>query len=341
MLLPGLVDLQVNGAAGHSIDSATPDELDQVAACVRRGGASGFLPTLITAPIEHLCAQLSKLADWIESGPSPEGATPLGIHLEGPFLELPGAHDPRHLLDPTPELLDALIAAARGHLRLVTLAPARSGAPEATRRLVEQGVAVSIGHAASTRGLRECVEHGASLATHLFNAMSPLHHRKDSVACDALSEERLACSLIVDGVHVKADMLTLALLRLGAQRAILVSDSSAPAGMPDGAYELAGMTVIQKDGVVRNEDSTLAGSALSMGEAAANLCRFVGAKRPAELRFPSELVAATASTNPCRILGEDGLGAIAPGKRARFARLLHDEWEQAIQVAALPIPTRS
>ncbi len=312
-LLPGPIDLQVNGTAGHGVEEATPAALDAIALAVREGGATAFLPTLITAPMDELLARTAEVAEWLDGQPD-GGAVPLGLHLEGPFLEVSGAHDDSRFVDPTPERIGALLDAARGHLSLVTLAPARHGSAEATRRLVEAGVCVSIGHAAGVDDFAACVDAGARLVTHLYNAMSPAHHRTPGVAGFALDEERLACSMIVDGIHVHPAMVRNAWRCLGPERLVLITDSISAAGMPDGSYQLSGMQVRLEQGVVRDGQGRLAGSALSMQLAARNFLDIVPTAGPVEL-------ACVTSANPARLLGDDTRGAITEGRRAEFALL--------------------
>ena len=315
-LLPGFVDLQVNGAGGRSVDEATPEALDAVAEAVLAGGAVAFLPTLITAPWHTLLEQVSDVAAWIEAYEGP-GAMPLGLHLEGPFLVTPGAHDPRHFVAPTPERVDELLAAARGTLRLVTIGNAQPLAPAAISRLTAAGVTCALGHCDRTEGFSACVEAGAAAVTHLFNVMGPLHHRTVGVAGLALDEPRLRCPLIVDGVHVHPAMLRNAFKILGPDRAVLVTDAVAAAGMPDGDYTLSGMRVTAVGGVVRDAAGNLAGSALTMAMAARNFLKFVPDAGPWTL-------ARLAATNPAAIARATALGSIAVGQQAAFTLLGDD-----------------
>jgi N-acetylglucosamine-6-phosphate deacetylase len=308
---PGFVDLQVNGAGGASAHEATPAALATIARAVWDGGAVAFLPTLITAPFEELLRQTAALARCIETFAG-AGATPLGIHLEGPFLEASGAHRDELFVDPTPARVDALLDAARGTLRLVTLAPARPGAADAVRRLTAAGVAVALGHAHATAGMAECIAAGARLVTHLFNAMSPLHHRDVGVAGLALDDERLSCSMILDGVHVHPAMVRNAWRCLGPQRLVLISDAIAAAGMPDGDYRLGTTPVTLRAGAVRDAQGRLAGSALTLGKAASNLLAWVPQCGP-------WTAARVAARNPAALIGAATLGAIAPGRAARFS----------------------
>jgi N-acetylglucosamine-6-phosphate deacetylase len=315
-LLPGFVDLQVNGAGGRSCDEANPDALDTVARAVWDGGAVAFLPTLITAPWERLLQQVAAVAAWIR-GWNGQGAEPLGLHLEGPFLQASGAHDANCFVDPTPERVDQLLAAAGGTLRLVTLAHARSGAAAATARLCAAGVTVALGHCDKSDGFGACVDAGARAVTHLFNVMGPLHHRDVGTAGFALDDERVLCPLIVDGVHVHPAMVRNAFRILGPARTILVSDAVAAAGMPDGDYQLSGIPVKATDGVVRDGQGRLAGSALTMALAARNFLRFVPMAGPWTL-------GCAAAANPAGLVRADAYGALAVGKRAAFTLLGDD-----------------
>ena len=297
-LLPGFVDLQVNGAGGRSVDEATPAALDAVAAAVLAGGAVAFLPTLITAPWERLLTQVDAVARWIE-GWDGAGAEPLGLHVEGPFLQAAGAHDAAQFVDPTPERVQQLRAAA------------------AVATLTAAGVTCALGHCDRSDGFAACIDAGASAVTHLFNAMGALHHRDLGPAALALDDARVSCPLIVDGVHVDPVMVRHAFRILGPDRTVLVSDAVAAAGMPDGDYTLSGLRVTSRGGVVRDQAGRLAGSALTMARAAANFLRFVPTAGP-------WTVARVAAGNPARLVRADGYGAIAPGRRAAFTLLGDD-----------------
>ena len=315
-LLPGAIDLQVNGAGGRSVEEATPDALEVVAQTVRAGGATAFLPTLITAPFDALLEQIRAVASWCSTYDGP-GARPLGLHVEGPFLEVPGAHDAQHFTDPTAERVEALLEAAAGALRLVTLAPSRPGAVEATTALTSAGVCVSIGHVADTTNFTACVEAGAGLATHLFNTMGGLHHREDGIAARVLDEGRLTACLIADGHHVGDAMLRNAWRILGPERTVLVTDSVAAAGQPDGEYLLGGLTVTKSGGTVRTPEGALAGSTLVMSDAVRHAQATLSDLSPVD-------VACMTSGNPARLLGDDSRGSLSVGTRAEFSLLATD-----------------
>ncbi len=317
-LLPGFVDLQCNGAGGRGVDEGTTDALDTIAGAVWRGGACAFLPTLISAPWSDLLERVEAVAEWIDRWKrTPGAAEPLGLHVEGPFLTAPGAHDPDHFVDPAPARVQELLDAARGRLRLVTIANARPGAATAVKQFTEAGVTCALGHCDSAVGFADCVAAGARAVTHLFNVMGSLHHRQVGPAALALDDERVACPLICDGVHVDPVMVRNAFAILGPDRTVLVTDSVAAAGMPDGEYHLSGVRVVAENGVVRDTKGRLAGSALSMAMAAQNFLRFVP-------RAGVWTLARAASTNPARLVGANDRGAIAVGQRAAFTLLGDD-----------------
>lgn len=309
-LLPGAIDLQVNGAGGADVASGDFASLDRVAQAIADGGTTAFLPTLISAPIDTLCARLAAVTSWIARGGHAH-AQPLGIHLEGPFLQVPGAHPRDALLEPTPERIGQLLEASSGRLRLVTLAPGMPGAAQAVAQFRSAGVAVSLGHGTGTAGVSECVAAGARMVTHLFNTMDRLHHREPGFSSLALDEPRLTCALIADGVHVEPSIVRLAWRVLGPERFLLTTDSSAPAGMPDGEYTLAGTQVVRRGAAVRDPEGRLAGSALTMAEAAANLRQFLPGIGPWTL-------ARVTSGNAARLIDAADRGAIAVGAVAEF-----------------------
>ncbi|MCA8955888.1 MAG: amidohydrolase family protein [Planctomycetes bacterium] len=319
-LLPGFVDLQVNGAGGRSVPEATREALDHIAEAIARTGTSGFLPTLITAPWDQLMQQAGAVAEWIENYRG-RGAQPLGIHLEGPFLVNPGAHDAAAMVDPTPERIDQMLTTCRGRLRLVTLAPSRRGAAEAVARLRSAGVSVALGHGVGSAGVVECVAAGATVATHLFNAMGPCSHRDPGMALALLDRPEVSCSLILDGYHLNPTIARQVLRSLGAARAVLISDSVAAAGMPEGTYRLGDKPVVLRGGAVRTEEGTLAGSALTMFAAADQLLQLWPEAGP-------WTVHRVAAHNPARLIGARGFGSIEVGARAQFNLLGADgSWE--------------
>ena len=203
-LVPGFVDLQVNGYFGAEFQTADAGSWASVARKLPSTGTTSFVPTLITAPVDSLAAALRTAAGFAGGLPA-AGARMLGAHLEGPFISPArrGAHNPAWIIDPTRVAIDELIEAGQGLLRLLTLAPERPGALDAIDQLVAAGVLVSVGHSdATAEQVSAAADHGARMVTHLFNAQRPLAHREPGVVGQALTDERLTSGLIADLYHV-------------------------------------------------------------------------------------------------------------------------------------------
>ncbi len=303
LVAPGLVDLQCNGAAGVDLRSA-PERLWEAAAALPEHGVTAWLPTVVTSSPDVIARAQAALA----AGPPPGwwGARPIGLHLEGPFLSphAAGAHPVELLRSPTLDAVEGWSPA--DGIALVTLAPELDGATPVIRTLAERGVVVSIGHSQATaEQVESAIDAGASAVTHLFNAMSPLHHRAPGVAGSALVDPRLDVGLIADGVHVDPRVVGIAERALG-DRLVLVSDAVAPLG--DDAFEWS-------EGV-RLRDGTLAGSVLPLSRAVRNLVDWTGCS-------PERAIAA-ASTAPARVLADTTRGHLAPGARGDVVVLTPD-----------------
>ncbi|HTA01657.1 MAG TPA: amidohydrolase family protein, partial [Streptosporangiaceae bacterium] len=211
-LVPGFVDLQVNGHFGVEFQTADAASWADVARRLPSTGTTAFVPTLITAPVDSLVAALTTASAFAGDLPA-SGAQVLGVHLEGPFISPArrGAHNPAWITDPTPAAVAALIEAGGGLLRLLTLAPERPGALAAIDQLVAAGVLVSVGHSDATAAqVAAAADRGARMVTHLFNAQRPLGHREPGVVGQALTDERLTSGLIADLYHVVGPVCGLA-----------------------------------------------------------------------------------------------------------------------------------
>jgi N-acetylglucosamine-6-phosphate deacetylase len=234
-----------------------------------------------------------------------------GLHLEGPFLSSArrGAQDPRHMLAPDAAVFERLLAAAAGHLRILTLAPELPGASALIDAATRAGVTVAVGHTDATAEIAmAAIDAGATHATHLFNGMRPAHHREPGAAGALLDREEVTCEVIADGVHLHDITVRLAARLAGPARLVLVSDAMAAAGMPDGSYRLGSTQVTVTGGVARAEDGALAGST-------ATLAGVVRHAIAAGLPVPD--VVAAASTTPARVLGiGHRTGALRPGLAA-------------------------
>lgn len=291
--LAGLIDLQVNGAGGHDLTSE-PESLWAVGTVLRGFGVDAFLPTLVS-PSWAIVARAR--AAWAAGAPAGfTGATPLGWHVEGPFIApgRAGAHDPATLKAP-----DARIVAdwAPGSgIRMVTLAPELPGALEVVESLVRSGVVMSAGHSAAT--YEQAVagfDAGIRSVTHLFNAMAPLDHREPGLPGAALADERVTIGLIPDGLHVHPAMVGIVRRAVGADRLAVVSDAIAALGMEPGRYRLAGRDVTCDGESARLPGGGLAGSVIGLDEAVRNLAAFAG--------VPLADAALAATVVPARLLG--------------------------------------
>jgi N-acetylglucosamine-6-phosphate deacetylase len=318
LLVPGLVDLQVNGYYGVDLAAVDPAGWAEVVRRLPETGVTAFLPTYITAPVPQLAAALRSAAKI--RGGLPRGARFLGVHLEGPFLSRAraGAHRRDWIVPASPEAVTELLAAGEGVLRLVTLAPETKGGLAAVAALAAAGVVVSVGHSDATAGqVAAAADAGARMVTHLFNAQRPMHHREPGVVGQALADTRLTSGLIVDLGHVAAAVCAIA-LAAAPGRICLVTDAAACAGMPPGRYLLGGEEVELPagDGAAPvRPDGTLAGSALRMDRALANAVS-VGMALPAAV--------AAATRIPADLIGRPDLGRLAPGAAADLTWLGED-----------------
>ncbi|MEU6036928.1 N-acetylglucosamine-6-phosphate deacetylase [Actinomadura sp. NPDC047616] len=306
-VVPGFVDVHVHGAAGVSYQSGLADEAARAARFHREHGTTTTMASLVTGSPQELAKAVSGLAEAAANG------VIAGIHLEGPYLSAArcGAHDPAWLRPPDPAEFRDLVQAGRGHLRMITLAPELPGALELVRTAVPEGVIAAVGHTDATAArTREAIEAGARVATHLFNAMRPVHHRDGGPVVATLNDPRVTVELINDGVHVDADVARLVFAAAGAGRVALITDAMAATGMGDGDYRLGGMDVRVRDGRALLADGTsIAGSTITMADAFRRAVIDVG--------LPVEQAARAAALTPAGMLGlADDIGSLEPGKRA-------------------------
>ncbi len=281
VLAPGFVDIHMHGGAGLDVMRASASELPRLGRFLATHGVTGYFPTTVAAPLDATCAALGRLADAIEAadratdGDSVQ-ARPLGIHLEGPFLshKRRGVHPPENLVIPTVEIFDRFWQAARGHVRMLTIAPEIPGAMEVNAAAAQRNVCVSIGHSDAEMPVAlDAVRAGARHATHTFNAMRPLDHRDPGIIGEVLTDSRLSADIIADGIHVAPAVVKLFLEAKGHDRAVLITDAISATGMPDGRYELGPIQVDVKDGRC-TANGSLAGSVLTMDRAVRNVTEF-------------------------------------------------------------------
>jgi len=308
-LLPGFVDVHVHGGGGADVMDASMDAFEQIAMTHARHGTTSLLLTTVAASRE---ATLATLSAWRKPGKW-RGADVLGFHLEGPFIhpERRGAHPAEYVRTPSQEELRAYAGA--GAVRILTLAPELPSADETIQAAHELGIVVSLGHSAATYGeAMRAFDLGAKCATHLFNAMDGLHHRRPGLAAAALDRADAMVELILDGVHVHPALARLAMRIKGRHGVMLVTDAVSVVDMPEGRYWFAGDEVVYEDGAVRRPDGTLAGSALTM-ERAVQVGLAHGVFLPSDVPY-------VAAANAARLLGERR-GRIERGYRADLVAL--------------------
>jgi N-acetylglucosamine-6-phosphate deacetylase len=305
-ILPGFVDMHTHGGGGHTFTTGDAEQARRAAAFHLGHGTTTLLASLVSAPFALMRDATAAFAPLVDSG------VLAGIHLEGPYLSSArcGAQNPEFLRDPSTDELAELIEQGAGAIRMVTLAPERDGALAAIKLLTSHRVVAAIGHTDATYDeTRAAVAAGASVATHLFNGMRPVHHREPGPVLALLDAPNVVCELVADGVHLHDGTLTFAASVAGPERAALITDAMAAAGMADGEYELGGQAVTVTDGVARlSRDGAIAGSTLTMDAAL---------RHAVAAGIPMADAARMVATTPARAIGlGDRIGALQVGLRA-------------------------
>jgi N-acetylglucosamine-6-phosphate deacetylase len=328
LMAPGYIDLHIHGSAGFDVMDDIPDALPAIEQLLARHGVTSYFPTTVTASMDKTLHALERLADAIEARerdreharePHPAvgkpRALPLGIHLEGPFISHArrGVHPPENLLAPTLALFEQFWQAARGRIRMMTIAPELEGAPEVIAEAARRGVCVSLGHSDADFAATECgISSGARHATHTFNAMRPLDHRSPGILGAVLTDRRVSADIVADGVHVDPAIVKLFAKAKGPDQTVLITDAISATGMPDGRYRLGSLEVDVRDGKCM-VDGKLAGSVLTMDRAVRNLACF------AEWDLAQAVEAA--SQNPARVVRIVNKGVLTAGADADFVVL--------------------
>ncbi|MFF0160150.1 N-acetylglucosamine-6-phosphate deacetylase [Streptomyces sp. NPDC005263] len=311
-LVPGFVDIHNHGGGGASFTSGTVDEVLTGIHTHRLHGTTTLVASTVTGDMDFLAQRAGLLSELAEQGEI------AGIHFEGPFISpcRKGAHSEALLREPDPAAVRKLIDAARGRAKMVTLATELPGGIDSVRLLAEHGVIAAIGHTDATyEQTKTAIDAGATVATHLFNAMPTLGHRHPGPVAALLEDERVTVELINDGTHLHPAALELAFHHAGADRVALITDAMDAAGFGDGRYWLGPLEVEVADGVARLvEGGSIAGSTLTLDRA---FQRAVTVDR-----LPVEAVVAALSANPARLLGmDDRIGSLEPGKDADLVLL--------------------
>ncbi|MFE1176645.1 N-acetylglucosamine-6-phosphate deacetylase [Streptomyces sp. NPDC058773] len=310
LIVPGFVDMHVHGGGGGSFSSADPEECLRVIETHRRHGTTSMVASTVTGELTDLARQAAVLAELVQQGEL------AGIHFEGPFISPHrcGAHQPELLRDPDPADVRKLLDAAHGTAVMMTVAPELPGGLASVRLLADAGVVAALGHTDSSYdATREAVDAGATVATHLFNAMPPLGHRAPGPVAALLEDERITVELINDGTHLHPAVLQLAVREAGADRVAFITDAMGAAGMNDGRYPLGPMQVEVKDGVARISEGptagSIAGSTLTLDRAFQRAVTVDG--------LTVDQAVQSLSATPARLLGiDDRTGALQTGKDA-------------------------
>jgi N-acetylglucosamine-6-phosphate deacetylase len=318
-IAPGYFDIHIHGGAGVDLMRAEASDISRFGKFLTKHGVTGYFPTTVAAPLDATCTALDRLANVIEAAQAngnSEEARPLGIHLEGPFLshKRRGVHPPVYLVEPTVAIFDRLWQAARGHVKVMTIAPEIPGAMEVIREAAKRGVCVSIGHSdAEMPVAKSAVDAGARHATHTFNAMRPLDHRDPGIVAEVLSDDRMTADIIADGIHVAPEVVKIFLQSKGPERAVLITDAMSATGMPEGRYQLGPIEVEVKEGRA-TANGSLAGSVLTMDRAVRNVTQFSNWTLREAVR--------AATLNATRAVGMSGdFGVLTTGACADFTVL--------------------
>lgn len=317
VVAPGYVDVHVHGSAGHDTMDGTREAIEGMARFFASRGVTSFCPTTLTAGAEAITTSVRTVHECQES-PIEGGAQPLGVHLEGPYIDASkkGAQPEEHVR--TASVGDYKDFFALGNIRLITLAPEIEENREVIPFARSRGAVVVVGHSsASYEEMVEAVKLGVNHATHTFNQMQGLHHRKPATVGAVLLLEEIYAEFIADGVHLHPAIVDMIVRLKGPEKALLITDAISGAGMPDGEYELGGQKVVVKEGAVRLVDGTLAGSCLTMDQAVSNVRRFTGR--------PLKECIQMATLTPARSIGvAHRKGSLEPGKDADVVILTPD-----------------
>ncbi|MEO3978689.1 N-acetylglucosamine-6-phosphate deacetylase [Streptomyces sp. CAU 1734] len=306
-IVPGFVDIHNHGGGGASFTGGTAEQVLQGVRTHREHGTTTLVASLVTAETDFLAQRAGFLSELVEQGDL------AGIHFEGPFISpcRKGAHSEQLLRDPDPAEVRKLIDAGRGTARMVTLASELPGGLDSIRLLVEHGVIAAVGHTDATyEQTVQAIDAGATVATHLFNAMPTLGHRAPGPIAALLEDERVTVELINDGTHLHPAALELAFHRAGPGRVAFITDAMDAAGFGDGRYQLGPLAVDVVDGVARlSEGGSIAGSTLTLDTAFRRAATVDG--------IPVGDIVQAISVNPAKLLGAyDRIGSLEPGKDA-------------------------
>lgn len=313
-LVPGFIDPHIHGCSGVDVMDATFASMNTISRTLAQHGTTSFLPTTVSVAPEILSDTLDRMSPVL--GQAFDGAKPLGIHLEGPFISAQkrGTHRADNIHRPDPALITDWLARARGTLKLITMAPELDGADAVARLAHAAGVTIAMGHSnASCAEATAAADGGTHYAVHTFNAMRFFSHRDSGIVGAVLSDDRIFAEIIADGVHVSPEVVRIFARCKGRERILLVTDAISATGMPDGRYVLGKDTVQVAGGICRDDEGHLAGSTLTQDAALRNFIEF------SSMRLEDAVFGLT--LNPARALQLAGRGCIEPGAHADLAML--------------------
>ncbi|KPV61989.1 MAG: N-acetylglucosamine-6-phosphate deacetylase [Candidatus Bathyarchaeota archaeon BA2] len=307
---PGFIDIHIHGGRGRDVMEVSYEAINELAKFVASHGTTAFLPTTVSASRGDLLRAVRAVKTVMERGT--EGAEVLGVHLEGPYINLEkrGAHDAEYVRPPSLDEVDELLEVANRTIKIVTLAPEVNGSEELIKQLAKLGIVASIGHSNATyQEAMNAIELGVTHAAHTFNEMRSFHHREPGILGAVLVHDELTTELIPDNIHMHPVAMKLLVKTKGTNKVVLVTDAIQAAGMPNGKYKLGKQNVTVEKGVCRLESGELAGSTLTMDEAVRNTMKSVGT--------PLRTAIKMATINPAVAISVDKKkGSLEPGKDA-------------------------
>ncbi len=309
IVAPGYMDVHIHGSAGHDTMDGTREAIEGIARFLATRGVTSFCPTTLSQPVTEIMRAVQTVSECMENAIE-GGAQPLGVHVEGPCIDVKkkGAQPERYIT--TASVIEYKQLFEFGNIKLITLAPEIPENRELIAFARSQGAGVVVGHSsASYEELVEAVKLGVNHATHTFNQMEGLHHRKPGTVGGVLLLDEIYAEFIADGVHLHPAIVDMIMRLKGPAKAVAITDAISGAGMPDGDYELGGQSVVLRDGAVRLADGTLAGSSLTLDQAVRNIVKFTRASLPEAIQM--------ASLTPAQSIGvSDRKGSLEPGKDA-------------------------
>jgi N-acetylglucosamine-6-phosphate deacetylase len=352
IVTPGFIDVHTHGGGGYNLHTSDATEIQDFARWAPSTGVTSFLIGVVGVPAGLPEAELRAAVEAARATKRrPKGAEALGIHLEGPYINVlrRGAHQASWLRAPNAAETERLLALADGHLRIITVAPELTGAAALVQRMIAAGVRVSIGHTDATyEQALAAIELGITHATHCCNAMRSLHHRDPGPLTAIVEAPQVYAELIADGVHVHPAMFRLLVKLLGPQRTIVITDALAGAGVPDAVFEFNGQHATVVGGVAQLDDGTITGSVLTMDQALRNILEITG--------ISLQNAVGMLTANPARAVGvDDRKGLLAPGYDAdmlvfdaslmlqatiRSGAFVYatEEWLERLSSVSMPLP---